>query len=125
MNKINTFEDAKQLVKDGMQGLAAVALIGTEASAWVHADDQINQQAGITIYMAEGASPSDHYVLECQSKQGSVYLLCIHVGNGGALTSYTEDELVSFREECEDNDLILNPEIPVLLYSYKGISLVI
>lgn len=124
MKKLNTFEDAEHLVQQGINAIIASALVGEDAADRIQSDDLICKQARITSYVGDGSHQSDHYVLECQSIKGNTYILCILVGNGSAMTSYSPDDLLSFIEECKDHDIIIERGMSVLIYSYRGISLV-
>lgn len=122
MNKINTFEEAELLVKDGLGEVISSALLTEEAAGMMSPDDQLINQAKISIFTNEGRSRSNHYVLECRSLVGNTYLLCIGIGDGAAMINYSEDDMLSFREACEDHDISIGHGVPMLAYSYRGIA---
>lgn len=122
MNKINTFEEAELLVKDGLGEVISSALLAEEAAGMMSPDDQFVNQAKISIFTNEGRTRSDHYVIECRSLVGNTYLLCIGIGDGTALMNYTEDDMNSFKEACEEYDISIGHGVPMLAYSYRGIA---
>jgi hypothetical protein len=124
MKKLNTFEDAEHLIEQGIDAIISSALVGDDAAELIQFDDLIDKQARITTFVGDGTHQSDHLVLECQSIKGNTYILCIQVGNGCAMTSYSPDDLISFFEECKEYDIVIERCIPILVYSYRGISLV-
>ncbi|MBP1996613.1 hypothetical protein [Paenibacillus eucommiae] len=123
MNKINTFEDAEMLAKDGIKGILKTALMAEEAAAMIQPEDTLMKQARVSIFANEGRTRSDNVVLEYQSSNGASYILCIGVGNGTVM-NYSSDEWISFREECEEYDILLERGKPLFTYSFRGISLV-
>jgi len=122
MSVCRTFADAELMAERGIRGIVSKALIAEDAASIIQPEDQIMREACITIFTNEGSAGSDHYVMECRSPSGSSYILCVGVGNGKALMNYVPDELLSFREECEDNGINIDPAKPLLAYSYRGIS---
>ncbi|WP_028551541.1 hypothetical protein [Paenibacillus sp. UNC451MF] len=124
MNKFNSYEDAERLAIDGIASIMAGALVSAEAQQLLQAHDLIKNQARIRIFADDGRSHSDHFVMECESSHLGLYLLCISIGNGTSIMNYSADEILSFREECESNDIAIQRGVPVLCYSYRGIALV-
>lgn len=124
MNKCNSYEDAALMASKGIGGILDGALVAEEAQSLLHADDTIKKQSRVRIFAEDGRSHSDHYVIECESSRSGSYLLCITIGNGTSAMNYSADEWLSFREECESDDIAFVRGIPVLCYSYRGIALI-
>ncbi|UVI29660.1 hypothetical protein [Paenibacillus spongiae] len=122
MSACSTFTDAELLAKTGIEGIVSKALVAENAASIIQPGDEIKKEASITIFTDEGRSKSDHYVMECESPSGNLYILCMGVGKGKALMNYDPDEMLSFREECEDNGIGIDPGKPLLAYSYRGIA---
>ncbi|MCQ6561004.1 hypothetical protein [Paenibacillus mendelii] len=122
MSVCRTFADAELMAKNGIEGIVSKALIAEDAASVIQAGDEIRKEACVTIFTDEGLNKSDHYVVECLSPSGTPYILCMGVGNGKALMNYGPDEMLAFREECEDNGINIDPGKPLLAYSYRGIA---
>ncbi|WP_282942473.1 hypothetical protein [Paenibacillus sp. RC67] len=124
MNKFNSYEDAEILVREGIGGIIAGALVSEEAQQLLHSNDAIKKQARVRIFANDGRSHSDHYVIECESSHAGPYVLCISIGSGTSMMNYVADEMLSFREECESSDIAFQRGIPILCYSYRGIVMI-
>ncbi|MBE1445236.1 hypothetical protein [Paenibacillus sp. OAS669] len=126
MNKFHTFEDAEGLADKGISAIMDGSMVSDEAKLFMSPEDTISNHARIRIYTEDGRGHSDHYVLECRSHIGTTgtYLLCILIGNGTSFMNYSADDMLSFRDECDANDIAFQRDQPVLCYSYRGIAVV-
>lgn len=121
MRKINSFAEAERFAEEGIEAILQASLVSPEAADIASAGDEPVHEASINAYVRDGRETSAHYVLDCRSGTGTPYIVCVHVGNGPSVQQFDEEDWLSFREACEDEDIALDGK-PVLAYTFKGLA---
>lgn len=118
-------EEAATLAVQGMKGIIeSAAIIADDVKTLISPDDEILKQAPIRLVPYQNQELAHQYVLDCRAADGTPYLLCIGVGTGTALMNFVTQEMLYFKEECEQRNIFITPGKRVLSYSARGIALV-
>ncbi|MEB8638246.1 hypothetical protein P4H32_31930 [Bacillus cereus] len=118
-------EEAAALTAQGMKGvIESAAIIADDVKSLIGTGDVIKKQAPIRLVPHQRQELADQYVLDCIAADGTPYLLCIGVGTGTALMNFVKQEMLYFKEKCEQRNIFIQPGKKVLSYSARGIALV-